>query len=376
MRKAIPTFLFFLFFSFSATALEQGQYGFGLYGDNLYGGYSSGSKAETKEVVLLNNETFSLNVTNTTDTSIEFDTNGNTSGSVTVVKSSLKPINSTDPKSGLGKYITISVDSEIQNNLNNSIIKIFYNDSEISSLQETTLRLYRFNGTVWNIFDGAGIGGVDASNNLVFANTSRFSTWSVFGDSTPASPSSSGGGGSSGSGGGGKLFNGEKDKFESGIRTETFAYGDALQFYIDNKIYTLVMLKLEKDSAKLRITPGYIDFTVQNIKAVDIDGNGVYDLQVQLNKILSSYSAEFTFSLLKETETGGGPLEEPKPIENLETPEVKESIEAPTQEAQQQPESPKQDKISLMAKAIITLILGVMGVLAYAGYKFYKNKKR
>jgi len=379
MKKTIPTLLFFILFSFSALALEQGQYGFGLYGDSLYGGYSAGSTAETKEIEVLSNQTTVLNTTNSTDTLIEFNVNGNSSGSVTVVKSSLKPINSTDIKSGLGKYITITVAEQVEANLNNSIIRVSYADSEVSGIQESTLRLYRWNGSAWNIFDGTGIGGVDSSNNIVFANTTQFSTWAVFGDSTPASsPSSSGGGGSTG-GGGGRLYNGQKDKFDEGSRTETLSYGDAQQFYIDGRLYTLVILNINDKSAKLRITPSYIDFTVDagGVNQLDINGNGLVDFSAEYNGIKTKYSASFTFSILDENaRTGGGPA----PIEEKELPKVvvEEETSSPVEEPESEvalivgfkPQRPKQtiDK-TIMAVIVIILIVGILLIVMYQKHK-------
>lgn len=114
-----------------------------------------------------------------------------------------------------------------------------------------------------------------------------------------SSSSSSGGGG-----GGGRLFDGHLDKFENGSRTEIFAYGDALQFYINNKKHTLVMIKLGKDYAKLRITPNYIDFVVNefNSNIIDVDLDKKEDFVVSLVKVVNSYSAEFIFTILGKTQ--------------------------------------------------------------------------
>ncbi|MBS3166202.1 hypothetical protein J4444_03710, partial [Candidatus Woesearchaeota archaeon] len=66
-------------------------------------------------------------------------------------------------------------------------------------LDESTLRLWYYNETSasWMKYDTPD-GGVDTTNNYVWASTTHFSTWGVFG----TAPSSGGSSGGSGGGGG------------------------------------------------------------------------------------------------------------------------------------------------------------------------------
>jgi len=106
----------------------------------------------------------------------------------------------------MGKFIRINVSAQIAGNLTYSVIRFRYLASDVpSGVDESTLRIFRWNGSSWNKFDGQFVGGVDTSSRVVFANTTQFSDFTISGDagSAPApapSSSSSGGGGGGGSG--------------------------------------------------------------------------------------------------------------------------------------------------------------------------------
>ena len=110
--------------------------------------------------------------------------------------------------SSLNKYVEIVIGNSLNNTINHSILKVKYSDKEVLSanLQEGSMRLYRWNGSNWDKFDGAG-SGIDTVNNIIFANTTQFSTWGIFGNSVPE-PAPSGGGVASSGGGGGRVFDG------------------------------------------------------------------------------------------------------------------------------------------------------------------------
>ena len=62
-------------------------------------------------------------------------------------------------------------------------LSIFYNDSGLG-FDESRLSMYRYNGSTWNVISG---GGVDTTNNFVYANISQFSVFAPMAllDSTP-----------------------------------------------------------------------------------------------------------------------------------------------------------------------------------------------
>jgi len=208
-------FLFFSLFLFSiATAIAAGE---GTYGNETYGNYSYGvsssasaSASESVSVTAATNTTINATTgAGAPNVTIELDTNASSSGTVTIVKYTSQPasVGTNTFSSPLNRYIDIVVDNSVSSVLDNATIKMFYTDAEVSAanLQESTLRLSRWNGTAWAAIDSPD-GGVDTNNNFVFAKTSHFSVWGLFGTTVPTpapAPSGGGGGGGGGSGGGG-----------------------------------------------------------------------------------------------------------------------------------------------------------------------------
>jgi len=89
----------------------------------------------------------------------------------------------------LSKYIDIVVDNVTNNDISFAEIRVYYTDAEVAAanLQESTLRLYKFNenASVWDLISP---GGVDVSANYVWGNVSNFSTFGVFGNVVSATP--------------------------------------------------------------------------------------------------------------------------------------------------------------------------------------------
>lgn len=209
-----PLFFFSFIFLFSLSAIVfaagEGTYGNETYGNFSYGVSSSSSGSfSNNSVPVPANTSVIINATQgatSPNTTLELVTNSNASGSVTLVKyDSYPPSTSTNTfASPLNKYVDVVVDSSISSQLNYSIIKMYYSDTEVSAanLQESTMRLSRWNGSQWVKFDDP-VGGVDTVNNFVWANTSSFSTWGIFGAGVPSPRSTGGGGVDGGSGGGG-----------------------------------------------------------------------------------------------------------------------------------------------------------------------------
>jgi hypothetical protein len=132
----------------------------------------------------------------TNDTIINNETN--------VSVGSDNPVGANPSGISIGKFIRINVSSRIASNLTYGVIRFTYLDSDVpSGADESTLRMFRWNGSYWNRFDGQFIGGVDTSSNVIFANTTQFSDFTIAAEaaSSPvasSSSSSSGGGGSGG----------------------------------------------------------------------------------------------------------------------------------------------------------------------------------
>ena len=78
---------------------------------------------------------------------------------------------------------------------NSLTVSLTYAPSDVAGVDPTTLKIYRFDGSVWNSLSGCS---VDTSNHIVSCQTSNFSDFGLFGDPLPvvipvASPSHHGG---------------------------------------------------------------------------------------------------------------------------------------------------------------------------------------
>lgn len=306
MKKLILFFVFLLL-SFQVIALSEGEFGHGKFGDGFFG-LANGSSSSNNDLVIKNNETVVVNSTATTDTFIKFQGNSQVSGKVTIIKSKIKPVNSTTPKSknALNKFIQINVDSSIANSLNYSIITVNYNESEIGNTVESSIRLSKWNGSQWVEFDGVGLGWVNTNLNKVYANTTRFSTWGLFASPTPTtttstttSSSGSSGGGSSSGGGGALIVNG----LSKVTKDLTLKYAGAYQFRFEGEQHTLIIIKVYKEFIRLRLTstPIYLDLYEGKIELIDLNGDGLKDLSLGLKKIIP-YGGDFTISLVETVE--------------------------------------------------------------------------
>lgn len=228
MRKF---FLFYFIFLFSVSTLVFAA-GEGTYSNETFGNFSYGISSASSaffsnsSVGTVANTSTIINATGNSSPNVvlELVTNSDTNGAVTLVKYDSQPpsVSTNTFASPLNKYVDVVVDSSISSQLNYSIIKMYYTDAEVAAanLQESTLRISRWNGTDWVKFEPP-TGGVDTENNFVWANTTHFSTWGIFGTSVPA-PASGGGGTTSAAGGeasGGSLPGAEEALFQSPKQT-------------------------------------------------------------------------------------------------------------------------------------------------------------
>jgi len=167
-------------------------------------------------VEFIDNNT-NINAISTVNTTLEIKTNQKISNaSINVSLFSDNPTITNFGVISINKYIEIEVDPEIKNTLEWAIIKIYYSDEEVYGIDETLLRIYYFNGTGWDPYNPPN-GGVNTTENYVWANTTHFSLYGLFLDSgslttttttkppsTPTTISPVGGGGGGGGGGYGR----------------------------------------------------------------------------------------------------------------------------------------------------------------------------
>ena len=200
-----------------------------------------------------------------------------------------------------------------------------------------------------------------------------------FGTPAVATASSDGGGGGSGGGSGGGGGGKAVDGFSKGSRTTQLNYGDAFIFHINNQRHTAVILKVQSYSINLRISSAFKDFTIELGESVslDVDNNGLNDLQVRLDKI-SKLGGTFTFIILDEIKPSI--VSEVKVIEQIPDAEETEGlniVEEPNEIVVATPEEPAQEPkkssktIETLVVIIIFSVVGFLGALVY-----HKSKKQ
>lgn len=118
-----------------------------------------------------------------TDFGLELEMNSTGNGTIIIEKYSSNPKTNSSFLE-LGKFFEINVEQSILDNMNLTTIKVSYSDSEVSDkgIAESTLRIYHYNeeNNAWEVFDSPS-GGVDRFDNFVWAKTTHFSTFGVFG---------------------------------------------------------------------------------------------------------------------------------------------------------------------------------------------------
>ncbi|MBI4009700.1 MAG: hypothetical protein HY361_00700, partial [Candidatus Aenigmarchaeota archaeon] len=93
----------------------------------------------------------------------------------------VNPVHTEIPHVAIGRYVLLNASEDLRNTLSYYIFNISYLESEVpADVDESTLRLYFFNGTGWMRFASAG-DGVDTANNVVYGNITHFSEFGVGG---------------------------------------------------------------------------------------------------------------------------------------------------------------------------------------------------
>lgn len=384
MRKLLLFLIFVFLLPSILGALPEGTYGSGLYGKGLYGVQSSAKATFTTDIEIQKNVTTNIEA-NQSNTTLEIVTNSLYSGFVTIVRYDSAPSGvGSSPASALNKYISIGTESI---DLNYSVIRVQYSNIELSNanLQEDTMRLYKWNGSEWIKFDGVSIGGVDTANNIVFANTTSFSTWGIFGNIVPAptpSPAPSGGGG----GGGGTYIPSTPSAPITYILN--LIKGQVYDFNVDGKIHTLeikeinVVNETSRILFKSELTELLLKLGVSDY--INYDNDSFYDLKVTLTKIYGSELVEITIKTIHVGISGGGiierPIKEPVPevVPELPYEEYVPTEVLPKEEPQEAPQKQKFKFKNIMLIIALLLILFVISFKfgKYIILKYFKKDKK
>jgi subtilisin family serine protease len=128
-----------------------------------------------------NNQT-TINATQATNTTLEIMTNQPVSNaSVSIASYTKNPGNVNFRFHSLNKYVEIKTSPQINDSLLWVIIKIYYSDSDVpSTINESSLRIFYFDGRSWIPYNPP-YGGVNVTENYVWANSTHFSLFGVGG---------------------------------------------------------------------------------------------------------------------------------------------------------------------------------------------------
>ncbi len=159
--------------------------------DSAYNYVQSGNysftTAQVDEFNVSANSSYQVNAT-AANVTVIIATNDTLTGGVLNVSVSQISQNNLSSKgvseTGIAKFVFVNATSNITSALSSAILRIYYNQSEISALgiTESSIRLFRYNTTnsSWAKYASSN-GGVDTSSNFAWANTTSFSEWTAGG---------------------------------------------------------------------------------------------------------------------------------------------------------------------------------------------------
>jgi len=145
-------------------------------GSNEY--FSSSESLSITSTNVASSETNAYAGTNSVINSqgLTLDMNSAGSGNVVVTRLNSNPFSGFSIPS-IGKFFQIDADQQVLDNMGTTKITVHYNDADVAGIDESTLRLYFWNGATWEVVNG----GIDTVANEVWAFTNHFSTWGAFG---------------------------------------------------------------------------------------------------------------------------------------------------------------------------------------------------
>lgn len=194
------------------------------------------------------------------------------------------------------KGVDIVVDPSTLANLTWALIKISYNSSELSSasVTESTLKIYYYNISAgdWELEADQG---VNSSDNFIWANVTHFSLFGVFGYLSSDSGSSISSGSSWK-----KATESSITLNEQGI-IKTLTKNSKLSFIYETEEHSVILKSISltgKTVIEISSLPKEYTLEVGDVVQEDLDGDGNYDLEIELLSLKWISSAEFRFRLL------------------------------------------------------------------------------
>jgi parallel beta-helix repeat protein len=268
-------------------------------------------------------------------------------------------------------------------NMDWAIIKLYYTDAEVTAagLDEGSLVIEYYNATsaAWETFS-APRGGVDTVNNYVWANTTHFSGFGVFGSApaaaTPAPASSSSSHSGSSDDGAGGITAGQGFTLSAGEETTVTALlNSPSSFSISSASHSLTVTKINFNARTCTIVlssnPVTLDLKEGESKEVYLDADSYPDLKVTLKSVLSASSVYLGMEVL------ANPSEEPVGLPTVTSPSpVPPTPPSPTLTWALQPESAAivPSGPAPMWLYAVASVLAVVALAAFAVIGFARSK--
>lgn len=198
--------------------------------------------------------------------------------------------------SGLGTYYSITSGQVNSSNLGWVIIKLYYNESDISSsVDESALRLYWYNTTsaAWEEIPG----GVDTTNNYVWGNSTHFSEYTIVGQNTvTTTPVTERTSSSPGGAPAGRFYKLNLDTTPS-FTQANLSTGDQVEITVNNEKHILTVSAMSADSVVADISSVTSRYTL-NLnapKAIDLNKDGTTEFEITMTRIASG-KADLAFT--------------------------------------------------------------------------------
>lgn len=362
------------FYHWDTKKYNYSNYEVGLRIKDTSGIMSTASKHILLTTIEANTPT-EFNFTSAADSNLTLFLHENLSSIITVVSKNL-----TSSPSNLNtlKAIDIEVDDNTKPSLLWSLIKIFYDDAELTAanIDESTLKMYYYNESAaeWQLLPDQG---VDTENNYVWANVTHSSTYGVFGNSpssiSSVDNSSSGDGESSGGGGGGgssttkttaQTYTASQEQISIGVIKE-LKQKDKIEFILLETKHLLEVNTISKTQIVITVS------SEPQQKRIFLGGEALFDLgehDLLVRYLSYDESTKKAKIIMKEIK----PLAKP-----VSTPIEEAVIEAPETIAQEEVVEvmPEENIPKAYFLVVAALVLVCAGIAAFV-MKKKKGKKR
>jgi hypothetical protein len=397
------------------TLTSKGVYNYSVYAvdvaNNSYqvdGQFTVYTKSTSTNITI--NDTF-VDATSQTSSSLRLKTNTTLQGNVTILSSKVKPSSITTALPRAVKHTTVQLSQNIKDALEWANLTISYNDSEISELNESSMQMAWYNESAdqWiNLSENLSFVnqiGVDATNNILWANVTHFSTYAITGnepesETEPETPqeteesSSSGGGGGGGGGGGLRSLNKESNTNITEVTLRSIKAGEPVTQDLNIEGLSLTQIQVVSQQDSFLAT-----FTIQK-KQIPTDApTGAYEYftlsltGADLDEAVLQFTADNTTRLFQEsrswpeivltqvsrntyqatiTSLGSFVL-----VKEQENKVQQQSTDTAPEESQEQTpvgsvvrdQSPLSESVHRDSASVIFLILGILSVLIIIGVK-------